>query len=578
MGLGVVLGPAINIKRSPLCGRNFEYYSEDPCLAGELSAAFVQGVQSRGVGTSPKHFAANNQEYRRMTSSSNMTERTLREIYLPAFEKTVKEARPWTVMSSYNRINGTYVGESRTLLTDILRGEWGFDGFVMSDWGAVSDRVAALAAGLDLEMPASGGVNDQKIVAAVRAGTLPEAVLDKAVARVLNIVLRWADLARAPRPALDLARDHETAIRLGAQCAVLLQNRGALPIQPGQKVAYIGGFAATPRYQGGGSSHVNPYRVDSALDAAAARGRTVNYVEGFPADRDQREEAEFLKAVEAAERADVAVIFAGLPDSFESEGYDRKHMRLPDSQNNLIARVAAVQKNTVVMLHTGSPVECPWADEVNAVLCMYLGGEGVGTSADALLYGDAEPSGRLPETWPLRLEDTPCYLDFPGDGHTAEYREGVYVGYRWYDARRMAVRWPFGHGLSYTGFVYKAAALSADTLTQDGTVTVTVTVRNTGARPGSEGGAAVHCRRDRHRRPPAQGTAPLCQGLAGTRRRNAGPVHPDRPGPELLRRKAGRLVRRPRRLHRAGGAFQPQHPHPAAAAVRHRPPPPLHGG
>ena len=486
VGLGVVLGPAINIKRSPLCGRNFEYYSEDPCLAGELSAAFVQGVQSRGVGTSPKHFAANNQEYRRMTSSSNMTERTLREIYLPAFEKTVKEARPWTVMSSYNRINGTYVGESRTLLTDILRGEWGFDGFVMSDWGAVSDRVAALAAGLDLEMPASGGVNDQKIVAAVRAGTLPEAVLDKAVARVLNIVLRWADLARAPRPALDLARDHETAIRLGAQCAVLLQNRGALPIQPGQKVAYIGGFAATPRYQGGGSSHVNPYRVDSALDAAAARGRTVNYVEGFPADRDQREEAEFLKAVEAAEHADVAVIFAGLPDSFESEGYDRKHMRLPDSQNNLIARVAAVQKNTVVVLHTGSPVECPWADEVNAVLCMYLGGEGVGTAADALLYGDAEPTGRLPETWPLRLEDTPCYLDFPGDGHTAEYREGVYVGYRWYDARRMAVRWPFGHGLSYTGFVYKAAALSADTLTQDGTVTVTVTVRNTGARPGSE--------------------------------------------------------------------------------------------
>ena len=485
-GVGVVLGPAINIKRSPLCGRNFEYYSEDPCLAGELSAAFVQGVQSRGVGTSPKHFAANNQEYRRMTSSSNMTERTLREIYLPAFEKTVREARPWTVMSSYNRINGTYVGESRTLLTDILRGEWGFDGFVMSDWGAVSDRVAALAAGLDLEMPASGGVNDQKIVAAVRAGTLPEAVLDKAVSRVLNIVLRWADLARAPRPALDLARDHETAIRLGAQCAVLLQNRGALPIQPGQKVAYIGGFAATPRYQGGGSSHVNPYRVDSALDAAAARGRTVNYVEGFPADRDQREEAEFLKAVEAAEHADVAVIFAGLPDSFESEGYDRKHMRLPDCQNNLISRVAAVQKNTVVVLHTGSPVECPWADEVSAVLCMYLGGEAVGRAADALLYGDAEPCGRLPESWPLRLEDTPCYLDFLGDGHTADYREGVYVGYRWYDARRMPVRWPFGHGLSYTGFVYKAAALSADTMDENGSVTVTVTVRNTGARPGKE--------------------------------------------------------------------------------------------
>ena len=486
IGLGVVLGPAINIKRSPLCGRNFEYYSEDPCLAGALSAAFVQGVQSKGVGTSPKHFAANNQEYRRMTCSSNMSERTLREIYLPAFEKTVRDAHPWTVMSSYNRINGTYVGESHALLTDILRKEWGFDGFVMSDWGAVSDRVAALAAGLDLEMPASGGVNDRKIVEAVRSGALDEAAVDRAVTRILNIVFRWADLAAQPRPALDLARDHDTAAALAAECAVLLQNRGALPIRPGCKVAYIGGFASAPRYQGGGSSHVNAWRVDSALDAARAKGRAVTYVEGYPADRDQREESEFLKAVEAAEQADVAVIFAGLPESFESEGYDRKHMHLPDCQNNLIARVAAVQKNTVIVLHTGSPVECPWADEVSAVLCMYLGGEGVGAATDALLYGDAEPSGRLPETWPLRLEDTPCYLDFPGDGHTAEYREGVYVGYRWYDARRMAVRWPFGHGLSYTGFVYKAASLSADTLTEDGSVTVTVTVRNTGARPGSE--------------------------------------------------------------------------------------------
>ena len=486
VGLGVVLGPALNIKRSPLCGRNFEYYSEDPTLAGELSAAFINGVQSQGVGTSPKHFAANNQETRRMTCSSNMTERTLREIYLPAFEIAVKKARPWTIMHSYNLINGTYAGESYELLTRILRDEWGFDGFVMSDWGAVSDRVAGLKAGCELEMPASGGVNDQKIVAAVKDGTLPEAVLDKAVARLLNIVLRWADLAAEPAPELDLARDHDTAAAMAAECAVLLQNRGALPLAPGQKVVYIGGFAAAPRYQGGGSSHVNSWRIDSALDAARARGRAVEYVEGYPTDRDQREEAEFLRAVEAAEAADVAVIFAGLPDSFESEGYDRKHMRLPDCQNNLISRVAAVQKNTVVVLHTGSPVECPWADEVSAILCMYLGGEAVGRAADALLYGDAEPCGRLPESWPLRLEDTPCYLDFPGDGHTADYREGVYVGYRWYDARRMPVRWPFGHGLSYTGFVYKAAALSSDTMDENGSVTVTVTVRNTGARPGKE--------------------------------------------------------------------------------------------
>ncbi len=486
LGVGVLLGPAVNIKRSPLCGRNFEYYSEDPCLAGELAAAFIRGVQSQGVGTSIKHFAANNQEARRMICSSNMSERTLREIYLPAFETAVKKARPWTVMHSYNRINGAYAGENRQLLTDILRKEWGFDGFVMSDWGAVSDRVAGLKAGCELEMPASGGVNDRKIAAAVRAGTLDEAVLDKAVARILNIVLRWADLAAGPAPELDLAGDHDTAAALAAECAVLLQNRGALPIAQGQRVVYIGGFAQTPRYQGGGSSHVNAWRVDGALEAARARGRAVEYVEGFPADRDQREEAEFLKAVEAAEEADVAVIFAGLPESFESEGYDRKHMRLPESQNNLIARVAAVQKNTVVVLHTGSPVECPWADDVSSILCMYLGGEAVGRATDALLYGEADPCGRLPETWPLRLEDNPSYLNFPGNGRTVEYAEGVYVGYRWYDARRMEVRWPFGHGLSYTGFVYRDAALCADTLTRDGSVTVSVTVRNTGARAGKE--------------------------------------------------------------------------------------------
>lgn len=487
VGVGVVLGPAVNIKRSPLCGRNFEYYSEDPCLAGALAAAYIQGVQDQGVGTSIKHFAANSQEYRRLTCSSNMTERTLREIYLPAFETAVKEAAPWTVMCSYNRINGTYASENKTLLTDILRKEWGFTGFVMSDWGAVADRVRGLCAGLDLEMPGCGGVNDQKIVAAVRAGTLDESVVDKAAGRILNIVLRYADLAGAAVGAeLDLAGDHAKAATMAAECAVLLQNRGSLPLKQDQRVVYIGGFADAPRYQGGGSSHVNSFRVESALAAARARGRAVEYVEGFPADRDQREESEFLKAVEAAENADAAVIFAGLPESFESEGYDRRHMRLPDAQNNLIARVAAVQKNTVVVLHTGSPVECPWAEDVSAVLCMYLGGEGVGRATDALLYGEADPCGRLPETWPLRLEDTPCYLDYPGDGRTAYYREGVFVGYRWYDARKMPVRWPFGHGLSYTGFVYKSASLSSTDLAEDGSVQVSVTVRNSGARFGRE--------------------------------------------------------------------------------------------
>lgn len=484
-GVGVILGPAINIKRSPLCGRNFEYYSEDPFLAGTLAAGFIRGVQGEGVGTSLKHFAANNQEYRRMSASSDMSERTLREIYLPAFETAVKQAQPWTVMCSYNRINGVYASENEELLEDILRGEWGFEGFVMSDWGATADRVRGVLAGLELEMPGSGGLNDAKLVEAVRSGELDEAALDRAAARILNIVLRSADLAQKPA-VFDRAADHALAAELAKECAVLLQNKGALPLKQGRKAAYIGGFAAKPRYQGGGSSHINSWRVDSALDAARQRGRRVTYVEGFPADRDQREEADFLQAVEAAADADVAVIFAGLPDSFESEGSDRKHMRLPDCQNNLIARVAAVQPNTVVVLHTGAPVECPWADDVSAVLCMYLAGEGAGEAADALLWGEANPCGRLPETWPLRLEDTPCYLDFPGDGHTVPYNEGVYVGYRWYDARKMPVRWPFGHGLSYTGYVYRDARLDSGTLDEDGAVTVTVTVKNSGAMPGKE--------------------------------------------------------------------------------------------
>ena len=483
-GVQILLGPAVNIKRSPLCGRNFEYYSEDPYLAGELAAGFIDGVQSEGVGTSIKHFAANDQETRRLSCNSRIDERTLHEIYLPAFETAVKKAQPWTVMCSYNRVNGTYASENEFLLTDMLRNAWSFDGFVMSDWGAVNDRVKGVAAGLELEMPGSGGVNDRKLVAAVQAGTLDEAVLDRAVTRILNIVLRAADLARQPA-VFDRTADHRLAAELAKQSGVLLRNLGALPLRKGQKVVYIGAYADRPRYQGGGSSHVNTAAV-SAMDAAIMNDRRVTYVEGFPADRDQRDEDEFLRAVTAAEDADVAVIFAGLPDSFESEGGDRKHMRLPDCQNNLIARVAAVQKNTVVVLHTGAPVECPWADDVSSVLCMYLAGEGVGEAEDALLWGETNPSGRLPETWSLRLEDTPCYLDFPGDGVTADYREGVYVGYRWYDARKMPVRWPFGHGLSYTGYVYRDAALSADTMAADGSVTVRVTVKNSGAMAGAE--------------------------------------------------------------------------------------------
>ena len=480
--VSVLLGPAINMKRSPLCGRNFEYYSEDPFLAGKTAAAFVRGVQSWQVGVSVKHFAANNQEFRRMSGSSNMDERTLREIYLAAFETAVKEARPWTLMCSYNRINGVFASENRKLLTDILRAEWGFDGYVMSDWGAVNVRTDALRAGLELEMPGPCPENDAELVQAMRSGDLDEAVLDQAAERILDVVFRYCG-AQVPQAVFDREADHKIAVELEKECAVLLKNDGLLPLSRGAKLAYLGGFAARPRYQGGGSSHINASRVSSALSCAPDG---VIYEEGSPADRDVIDEAAFARAVQAAKEADAAVIFAGLPDSFESEGYDRQHMRLPDCQNELIRRVLAVQKRVVVVLHCGSPVETPWADEASSVLCVYLGGEGVGEATDALLYGDANPCGRLAETWPMKLEDNPSYLNFPGCEEGVNYAEGVFIGYRYYDKKKMPVRWPFGHGESYTGFAYSNVRLSAGTLADGGEVTVLVDVTNTGARAGKE--------------------------------------------------------------------------------------------
>lgn len=481
-GVSVLLGPALNIKRSPLCGRNFEYFSEDPYLAGKLAAAQVRGIQKWGVGACPKHFAANNQEYRRMTCSAELDERTLREIYLAAFETVVKEARPWTMMCSYNRVNGVFASEHHRLLTEILRDEWGFDGLVVSDWGAVNRRVDGLEAGLDLEMPGSGGVNDAKIVRAVREGRLDEAVVDRAAGRVLDIIFRYAD-AQVPQARFDREAHHAKAMEFAQRSAVLLQNNGVLPLKQDVPVAYIGAFAKAPRYQGGGSSHVYPHRVTGALELA---GANVTYAQGFPADGWEPDENLIAQAVEAARSAEAAVIFAGLPDRCESEGYDRENMRLPPCQDELIRRVAAVQPNTVVVLHAGSPVECPWAEDAAAVLCMYLGGEGVGEAAHALLYGEASPSGRLPESWPLRLEDNPSWLNFPGAGKTVRYAEGVFVGYRYYDKKRMAVRWPFGHGLGYTQFSYGDIHLSSDAMGRDGTIEVTVPVTNTGTRPGTE--------------------------------------------------------------------------------------------
>lgn len=480
--VSVVLGPAVNIKRSPLCGRNFEYYSEDPYLAGEAAAAFINGVQSEYVGTSIKHFAANNQEFNRMSSSSDVDERTLREIYLPAFETAVKKAQPYTVMCSYNRLNGTFASENPWLLTEVLRDEWGFEGYVMSDWGAVNERVPALKAGLELEMPASGGVNDREIIKAVQDKTLDEKVLDRAVERILNIIFRWED-NRKPQP-LTLEEDHAFARHAAEESMVLLKNEGVLPLQENEKIAFIGGFAKNPRFQGGGSSHINSFRVSSALDAVAENEQVV-YAEGFPANADIYDEAAAAEAVEAAKNADKAVIFAGLPDSFESEGYDRTHMSLPQCQNRLIEEILKVQPKTIVVLHNGSPVEMPWVNEVKGLLEAYLGGQAAGEAAVSLLFGKVNPSGKLAETFPVKLSDNPSYLNF-GDKENVVYHEGVFVGYRYYDAKEMDVLFPFGHGLSYTSFAYSNLRLDKTELTDHDTLKVSVDVTNTGDTAGKE--------------------------------------------------------------------------------------------
>lgn len=419
--LSVVLGPAVNIKRSPLCGRNFEYYSEDPYLAGETAAAFIDGVQAHHVGTSIKHFAANNQEFNRMSCSSNVDERTLREIYLPAFETAVKKSQPYTVMCSYNRLNGTFASENPWLLTKVLRDEWGFEGYVMSDWGAVNDRVAGLKAGLELEMPSSNGINDQEILQAVKHGTLDEAVLNQAVERILRIIFQYVDHREEQEFTMD--DDHKLAKRIAEESMVLLKNESVLPLSKEEKIVLIGEFAAKPRFQGGGSSHINSYKVSSILDAVSDQ-TNVTYVKGFCADQDIYEETLAKEAIEAAKNADKVVIFAGLPDSFESEGYDRTHMRLPDCQNRLIEEILSVQSEVVIVLHNGSPVEMPWLPKVKGLLEAYLGGQAVGEALENILFGKVNPSGKLAETLPYKLSDNPSYLTF-GDGENVSYNEGI---------------------------------------------------------------------------------------------------------------------------------------------------------
>ncbi len=483
--VAVDLGPAVNIKRSPLCGRNFEYFSEDPYLTAELSTALINGIQSRNIGVSVKHFAANSQEHRRMSSDSVVDERTLREIYYPAFESAVKKGKAWTVMCSYNKLNGEFASQHYPLLTELLRDEWGFDGYVVSDWGAVSDRVKGVHAGLDLEMPSSGGSNDRRVVQAVRDGLLDEKDVDLCVERILTVHQRYLDNAK-PDTVWDKEAQHELARELAAECMVLLKNEDAiLPLKADEKIAVIGKFAVAPRFQGGGSSHINCFKIESLMDALAGN-ENITYAQGYDVVTEASDEALIAQAVEAAKSADKAVIIAGLPDSFESEGYDRTHMRMPACQVELIERVAAANPNTVVVLYNGSPIEMPWLGCVKGVIEGYLGGQAVGGATKAVLYGDVCPSGRLPESFPIQLEDNPSYLSYGGEGNVAVYNEGVFVGYRYYDKKKMNVLFPFGYGLSYTTFAYSNLKLNAKEISDTDTLTVSVDVTNTGAVAGKE--------------------------------------------------------------------------------------------
>jgi beta-glucosidase len=489
-GVSVLLGPGVNIKRSPLCGRNFEYVSEDPLLAGELAAALVEGVQSQGVGTSLKHFAANNQETDRMRVSADVDERTLRELYLPAFERVVTRAHPWTVMCAYNKVNGTYASEHRWLLTDVLRDEWGHDGLVVSDWGAVHDRVAALRAGLDLQMPTAGSRPDDEVVAAVRAGELDEAQLDASVRRVLQLVER-SQPALAEPGSFDAAAHHALAREAAAQGAVLLKNDTVheaplLPLGAGDGLLVVGEFARTPRYQGAGSSQVNPTRLDAPLDALrAATGLDVSFEPGFTITDGPEGDDEALRAtaVDAARGAGTVVVFLGLPAPDESEGYDRTTIDLPANQVALVEAVAAANPRVVVVLANGGAVAVSrWSRHVPAILECWLGGQAGGSAVADLLLGAVSPSGRLAETIPHRLEDTPAFGAFPGEVGHVRYGEGLLVGYRWYDTRRADVAFPFGHGLTYSTFEY-ADAVAVE---RDGGVDVRLTVTNTGAVDAAE--------------------------------------------------------------------------------------------
>lgn len=486
--VSVLLGPGTNIKRSPLCGRNFEYFSEDPELAGEMSAAFINGVQSKGIGTSLKHFAANNQETRRMTVNTVVDERTLREVYLRPFEIAVEKSQPWTIMCAYERLNGEYCAENKWLLTDVLRGDFGYKNLVVTDWGAENQRVPGLIAGQELEMPTSSGEGTKLICKAVKDGTLDEAVLDNAVDLILDMVDKAVDTLG--EYTYDPAEHHKLAREIAGECMVLMKNEGnILPLKKTQKIAVIGEMAKSPRYQGAGSSLINPINLDNAYDTMTKEmGVEVEYAQGYTTSKkDKTSDEKFIAdAVAKAKNAEVAVLFIGLTDDFETEGNDRKHLGIPPLHNKLVEEVLKVNKNVVVVLSGGSSIEMPWADRVPAILNEFLTGQAAGSAVCDILFGDVNPSGKLAETYPIALEDNSSANYFPGTPTSVEYREGIYVGYKYYDTAEKEVRFPFGFGLSYTTFEYSDLKLSAQSMKDTDTLTVTFKVKNTGDIDGAE--------------------------------------------------------------------------------------------
>ncbi|GHP14934.1 glycosyl hydrolase [Lentilactobacillus fungorum] len=482
--VGVVLGPGVNIKRSPLAGRNFEYFSEDPLVAGELGTAYVKGVQSQGIGVSVKHFAANNRENQRFTVSSEIDERTLREIYLAAFERIVKKASPATLMCSYNAINGTLNSQNKRLLTDILRNEWGFDGLVMSDWGAVADHVAALKAGLDLEMPGKGQESIDEIVEAVQNGRLSESELNITCRRILSLVNRYSELNDDGKISYQKSEQHHFAREAAEESMVLLKNQDdILPLSSQEKLAIIGELAVKPRYQGGGSSHVNAFQITTPWEIGKKLYPEASYAQGYSLDNSEFSDKLIDQAVEAAKAANKVIIFAGVPESAESEGFDKTTIELPAAQNKLIRAITQINSNVVVVLQNGSAVTTPWISQVRAVLETYLAGEAVGEATWDVLTGEVNPSGKLAETFPMRIQDTPTYGTFNANLLYENYREGIYVGYRYYDFKEIPVQFPFGFGLSYTTFSYQN--LKVEQLPNQ-RVAISLDVRNTGKRVGKE--------------------------------------------------------------------------------------------